>query len=228
MTSEQTGGPQARVPDPDAVREEAERLVATGLAAVSMVAERIGAPTRERGGSVAAGYDAIGDMLFGSAGHRHHSVANESPECCRCPVCRVISAAREPNPNVAEALATGVGTVAGGAARVLRGLAGAAGTVFESRPGPGQQQEPPVRADLRQTDPWAAATAGTSAPPSAPGAASAPVEPPVSKVAKKTTAKKVTAKKVTAKKTTAKKTTAKKATAKKAAKKAPPPGEGGQ
>lgn len=53
-------------PDAEAsARAEAERLVSTGLAALSMAADRIGAPTRERGGPAAASFDALGDMLFG-------------------------------------------------------------------------------------------------------------------------------------------------------------------
>src|SRR5690606_41569610 len=106
----------SRTPDPEVVREEAERLVAAGLAAVSMVAERIGAPTRPRGGAAAAGYDALGDMLFGPA-HRRHSVANGSEECCRCPVCLVISSVRAPEPVVTENMYPGDGMLAAGAAR---------------------------------------------------------------------------------------------------------------
>lgn len=113
-------------PPPSAARHEAERLVAAGLAALSVAADRIGAPERERGGPAAAGYDALGDLLFGRT-HQHHEVANDSSACCRCPVCRLISAAREPDPAVAERLATGAGTLAEGAARVLRTVAGAAG-----------------------------------------------------------------------------------------------------
>jgi hypothetical protein len=43
--------------EPQNVREEAERLVAAGLAAVSMMADRIGAnpSSRERGGAAASG-----------------------------------------------------------------------------------------------------------------------------------------------------------------------------
>jgi hypothetical protein len=191
-----TGGP-----DPDAVRTEAERLVATGLAAVAMAADRVGAPTRERGGAAATSFDALGDMLFGPAGHRRHSIANGSPECCRCPVCRAISAARNPSPDFAERLATGVGFMAEGAARVLRGVAGAAGTVRDTGAGrgPGPAPEP---------DPWAAATAE---PPAAP----VPIDPkPVKQAAAKKTVKKAAAKQVPAKKT------AKKAAKKPAAKKA--------
>lgn len=155
--------------EPNLLRAEAERLVAAGLAAVSVAADRIGAPTRERGGAAAAGFDALGDMLFGPAGHRRHSVANESPECCKCPVCRVIAAARKPNPAVAERLATGAGLLAEGAARMLRVVAGAGSAVRHGPPttpasagaarsGTGVERTAESDADLRR-DPWAAATA---------------------------------------------------------------------
>jgi hypothetical protein len=148
--TEQTDQTAGRGPDPDVLRAEAERLVAAGLAAVSVAADRIGAPTRERGGAAAASFDALGDMLFGPATHRRHSVANDSPECCRCPVCRVISAARRPNPTFAERLATGVGFMAEGAARVMRGVAGATESVRDPAAG-------------GASDPWATATAGPPA-----------------------------------------------------------------
>jgi hypothetical protein len=181
---QQTGGRAgAATPDPDSVRAEAERLVAAGLAALSMAADRIGAPTRERGGAAAAGFDALGDMLFGPAGHRRHSVANDSPECCRCPVCRMISAARRPSPEVAERLATGVGHLAEGAARVLRTVAGAAGAARGAGGGPGRrppgssgpaEPDPPAPdvAEPDLADPWTAATAAAAQP--APPSATAP------------------------------------------------------
>lgn len=143
--------------DPAAARAEAERLVAAGLAALSMAAERIGAPTRERGGAAAAGFDALGDMLFGPAGHRRHSVANDSPVCCRCPVCRAISAARDPDPVLAERLATGVGNLAEGTVRVLRGVAGA-WPAPDRQPAPDPRPAPDPSA-AAEPDPWAAATA---------------------------------------------------------------------
>lgn len=71
-------------------REEAERLVATALAALSVAAN-------------------------GTAGF-----ATGSAECCVCPVCKAIAAARDPDPEFAERLATGVGDVAVGLAGVLR------------------------------------------------------------------------------------------------------------
>jgi hypothetical protein len=71
-------------------REEAERLVAAGLAALSMAAQST------------AGF------------------ATGSAECCVCPVCKAIAAARDPDPQFAERLATGVGDLASGVASVLR------------------------------------------------------------------------------------------------------------
>lgn len=150
--------------EPSAAREEAERLVAAGLAAVSTAAERIGAPTRERGGAAAASFDALGDMLFGPSGQRRHSVANDSAECCHCPVCRVIAAARRPDPVLAERLASGVGDLAEGAARVLRTVVGtplpAPGTVVGT--------PPPAPAPDGFDDAWAAATSEADLTP-APG-----------------------------------------------------------
>lgn len=160
----------SRAPAPEAIREEAERLVEAGLAAMSMVADRIGAPTRQRGGAAAAGYEALGDMLFGPA-RRGHSVANGSEECCRCPVCRVISAARDPDPDVTEKLATGVGALAEGAVRLARGVAGAVGTVWPASPEgspPGAATRPSgSRRPGCEEDPWAAATAAAATAPAA-------------------------------------------------------------
>lgn len=110
--------------DAGAARQEAERLVAVGMAALSMAADRIGAPARERGGAAAAGYEALGDLLFGPSPYRAHRVANGAPECCRCPVCRVIAAARRPDPALVERLATGAGNLAEGAVRMARMVAG--------------------------------------------------------------------------------------------------------
>jgi len=203
------------------VREEAERLVAAGLAAVSMVAERIGAPTRQRGGAAAAGYDALGDMLFGPA-HRRYSVANGSEECCRCPVCRLISAARDPDPDVAEKLATGVGTLAGGAARLARGVAGAVESVWPARPPAGSPVDRPAGAqkvevrDARpDDDPWAAATAAAAEEPVSPASTALAMPPAATKAVTTPPA----ARKAVVKKAVVKKAVVKKAVAKKAVKK---------
>ncbi|HEY8452184.1 MAG: hypothetical protein FWJ70_06145 [Micromonosporaceae bacterium] len=104
-------------------RQEAERLVAAGIAAVSLAADRLGAPSRPRGGAAAAGFDALGDLLFGPS-YRRHSIANDSPECCRCPVCRLIAAARRPDPDLVARLTTGAGELVERAARVLQLVTG--------------------------------------------------------------------------------------------------------
>jgi hypothetical protein len=71
-------------------KDEAERLVAAALAAVSMAAQS------------ATGF------------------ATGSAECCVCPLCKAIALARDPDPAFAEKLATGVGDLATGVASVLR------------------------------------------------------------------------------------------------------------
>jgi hypothetical protein len=73
-------------------REEAERLVAAALAALSMAANST------------AGF------------------ATGSAECCVCPLCKAIAAARNPDPDLAERLATGAGDLAAGVASFLRGF----------------------------------------------------------------------------------------------------------
>jgi hypothetical protein len=99
-------------------RDEAERLVAAALAAVSMAAQST------------AGF------------------ATGSAECCVCPLCKAIAAARDPDPEFAERLASGVGDLAAGVASVLR--------AFGTR----QTQAPPENAD----DVWHTATARGSEP----------------------------------------------------------------
>jgi hypothetical protein len=91
----------------DRVRDEAERLVAAAIAAVSMAARGMGAAGR---GPLGSG-----------------SWANGSPECCLCPVCRVIATMRDPSAEVAERLATGAGDLANGVASMLRALSRATG-----------------------------------------------------------------------------------------------------
>ena len=85
-------------------REEAERLVATALAALQVAA-----------GSTAG-------------------FATGSAECCVCPVCKAIAAARDPDPEFAERLASGVGDLAVGLAGVLR--------AFGTREDPAQSRTP--------------------------------------------------------------------------------------
>jgi hypothetical protein len=50
--------------------------------------------------------------------------ATGSAECCVCPVCKAIAAARDPSPEFAERLATGAGDLATGVASMLKAFGG--------------------------------------------------------------------------------------------------------
>lgn len=77
-------------------REEAEKFVAALLAAATMAA------------------------------NAHPRVSTGSAECCVCPLCKVIAAVRDPNPEVVERVATGAGDLAAGMASFLRHVAAVA------------------------------------------------------------------------------------------------------
>ncbi|MFF5172019.1 hypothetical protein ACFY3U_05225 [Micromonospora sp. NPDC000089] len=129
-------GPHDDASGPGSAREEAERLVATVLAAatsrgagswgplagiVSGVLGHSAGPSRPSGGNATGGGFATG-----------------SPECCVCPVCRGIAALRDPSPEFAERLATGAGDLAAGVASLLRafGSEGTPGAPDERPAGP--------------------------------------------------------------------------------------------
>jgi hypothetical protein len=82
----------------DPVREEAVRLVTAAVAGLSLAVRSI-------------------------PGVAEHSFANDSPECCVCPICRVVAAMRDPSPELTERLAGGAGDIAVAVANALRGLA---------------------------------------------------------------------------------------------------------
>ncbi|WP_326556688.1 hypothetical protein [Micromonospora sp. NBC_01796] len=171
--------------DPTSARTEAERLVATALAAV-----RLGTSGR------AGGFGPLGDLITGVLGHSgadrptgggtsrtgatgHHggpgsttgtpggAFATGSPECCVCPICRTITALRDPSPEFAERLATGAGDFAAGLASLLRALS----TATTSPPAPGTPSAhpgtPPPPTGTPAGSPDAAAPA-TGTPPEAP------------------------------------------------------------
>lgn len=103
---------------PSSPREEAERLVAALLAAASVAIQGAQAARQPDGTGFATG----------------------SPECCICPICRVISALRDPSPEFAERLMTGTGDLATGLTGILRafgGIAGAAGWPPDGTPASG-------------------------------------------------------------------------------------------
>lgn len=78
--------------EPGSAREEAERLVAAGLAFASLAA------------------------------NAHPEIANGSAACCVCPFCKLIDAVRDPDPQVVERIAAGAGDLAVGLAGLLRSL----------------------------------------------------------------------------------------------------------
>jgi hypothetical protein len=121
---------------PSSAREEAERLIAAILAAATLAANA----------------------------NPHWSTG--SAECCVCPLCKVIAAVRDPDPEFVERLATGAGDLAAGLASFMRNVSGA-------RPG----------GDAETGDAWEAATRDESAPPPA-------AKPMAKKAAPKKVAKK--------------------------------------
>jgi hypothetical protein len=80
--------------EPGTARQEAERLVAAVLAAATLAA------------------NANPQFSTGSA------------ECCVCPLCKVIAAVRDPDPEMVERLASGAGDLAAGLASFMRHLGG--------------------------------------------------------------------------------------------------------
>jgi hypothetical protein len=80
--------------EPGTARQEAEQLVAAVLAAATLAA------------------NANPQFSTGSA------------ECCVCPLCKVIAAVRDPDPEMVERLATGAGDLAAGVASFMRHLGG--------------------------------------------------------------------------------------------------------
>jgi hypothetical protein len=131
-------------------REEAERLIATLLGGASMAAEGL------------------------------NGFATGSPECCVCPVCRAIAAAREPDPEIAERLASGAADLASGLAGVLRAFSRAAGGGSGGGSAPAGD---PWQTATRAADTASAPASSAPSPPAsgatapAPGA-TAPAPPP--------------------------------------------------
>jgi hypothetical protein len=122
--------------DPGSAREEAERLVATLLAAARLATAAPGA---------AGPWGPLGGILSGVLGHTPAGgsaggtgFATGSPECCVCPICRGIAALRDPSPEFAERLATGAGDLAAGVASLLRAFAPAEPAAPTGAPGAGE------------------------------------------------------------------------------------------
>jgi hypothetical protein len=79
--------------EPASARQEAEKLVAAVLAAATIAA------------------------------NANPQVSTGSAECCVCPLCKVIAAVRDPDPEMVERVATGAGDLAAGVASFLRHVA---------------------------------------------------------------------------------------------------------
>lgn len=92
--------------EPGSARQEAERLVAAVLATATMAA------------------NATPNLSTGSA------------ECCVCPLCKVIAAIRDPDPEMVERVAAGAGDLAVGVASFLRHVAAASPSPSPSAPPP--------------------------------------------------------------------------------------------
>jgi hypothetical protein len=98
--------------EPSTARQEAEKLVAALLAAATIAANA----------------------------NPHWSTG--STECCVCPLCKVIAAVRDPDPEMVERVATGAGDLAAGVASFLRHVA-----------------SPAAKGSGESSEPWQAATA---------------------------------------------------------------------
>ncbi|MCX4388580.1 hypothetical protein OG777_16790 [Micromonospora peucetia] len=158
--------------DPGSAREEAERLVATALAAARLAAA--GAKNGQWGplGGIVSGVLGHSDSPGGAPGQPVGGFATGTAECCVCPVCRGIAALRDPSPEFAERLATGAGDLAAGVASLLRAFAPAEPTADASAgpprtPGPGGADDQVWREATRsghdsqpapERDVWSAAT----------------------------------------------------------------------
>jgi hypothetical protein len=142
-------------PPSDPIREEAQRLIAAALTAAAA-----------------------------AAGQSSGRFANGSAECCVCPICRVIAAMRDPDPDLAGRLAAGAGDLAVGVAGLLRSLA---------TPTPRSRM---AEDDAGDTDEWHVATTGEPpvAEPPPPPAAKAPMAKKAVKKAVKKAAKKAAGK----------------------------------
>jgi hypothetical protein len=201
----------------DRVRDEAERLVAAAIAAISSAARGFG-PTNRPGAGLATG----------------------SAECCVCPVCRAIAAMRDPNGDLAERLTSGVGDLATSVGAILRIVASRGGRSEAAQEAPATAEGDEFWESLSRRAADAAKAYGRTPPtgstvdddawrfatdPAVPQQAPAPT-PMAKKAVKKAVAKKAVAKTalpVVAEPPPPAKKVARKAVASKAVKKAAPP-----
>ena len=199
---------------PSSARDEAERLVAAVLAVADTaglggfadsVRDAVGRVAGSSPGSSqenkppAADDSAAADRppgagtVVGVGAHKPASGSGHKPgggwatgsaECCVCPVCQAIAAARNPSPATAVRIATSAGDIATGLAGLMRGLSGLAGVRSKRpasrapRPAPAPSPDEawstatrradssgefPTNPENRSNDPWAAASAAGAA-----------------------------------------------------------------
>jgi hypothetical protein len=155
---------------PSAARSEAERLVATVLA----MAEQGGAgPDLPLSGTDAL--HTVADVVGRLAGGRRGGAwATGDPECCVCPVCRAIAAARHPTPENAARLASSAGDLATGVASALRAVSTLAGAGSPRRRSPRRPASPPPPPG----DAWSTATRSATVAPAADRPSAAADRPP--------------------------------------------------
>ncbi|GAA1413413.1 hypothetical protein [Catellatospora coxensis] len=139
---------------PGTAREEAERLVAAVLAAATLAA------------------------------NANPHLATGSPECCVCPLCKVIAAVRDPDPELVERVATGAGDLAAGLASFLR-------SVSTHRPGDAAWRDATVHPGAPAAGPEAGAAGEAGAEGEAAAAGEASAARPMAKKAVKKIVKKV-------------------------------------
>jgi hypothetical protein len=130
------------------VREQAERLLAAVLATAAQAMRG-----RRDTTALSDWLTAAQRLLAGDKG----AVATGAAECCRCPLCRVIAALRDPSPEFAWRLATGASDLAVGLTTILRAVND---VLSAPHPQPAHPQPPPDPIK----DPWHAATTAATEP----------------------------------------------------------------
>ncbi|MEE6260549.1 hypothetical protein [Plantactinospora sonchi] len=112
-----------------------------------------GQPTGSAGEAPHPGDDPVRETA-GPAGDgaTRHGFATGGPECCVCPVCRVVTVLRDPSPELVERLATGAGDLAAGVASLLRAFSAVANSA-----GPRTTADDSRSADSDVRDGWSAA-----------------------------------------------------------------------
>ncbi|WP_155373197.1 hypothetical protein [Catellatospora vulcania] len=140
---------------PGTAREEAERLVAAVLAAATLAA------------------------------NANPHLATGSPECCVCPLCKVIAAVRDPDPELVERVATGAGDLAAGLASFMR-------SVSTHRPGDAAWRDATAHPGAGEGAPAGGSAAADEGPEGAASADAPPARPMAKKAVKKIVKKVVT------------------------------------